>query len=243
MAPSKAVRAEREKNVKALLCTRSPYFPTYHRSQSTDSILFHRILITTYYSTKLTTSIPAFADSLQSRLTSGPFDATLATDLQTQINVLPLPASSALNLKRDELDKVGTALWNTSTRLKREENTDGSGKQVLCLLRVFAFLILESAAAGLKAKTEEWDQDAVVRLMKVALKSARVCLDAGMVELCAKAIERAAGLEEALGVGKDRGVDTEVEQANRKLKVEYFILRAALVSLLPHDKCWTRATY
>ncbi|KAF2497692.1 SPO22-domain-containing protein [Lophium mytilinum] len=193
MAPSNALRSEREKKIKALL---------------------------------------TFADSLSTRLTSSPFDATLATDLQAQITSLPLLASTALNAKRNELDKVGTELWNTSTRLKREESQEGSGKQVLCLLRAFAFLLLESAAAGLKRKgatgADGRDEGAVVRLMKVALKSSRVCLEAGMVDVCAKVMERAATLELELVGEKETETDPESDEASRKLRVEYMVLRSAL---------------
>ncbi|KAF2804066.1 SPO22-domain-containing protein [Mytilinidion resinicola] len=173
-----------------------------------------------------------FADSISTRLTSNPFDTTLATDLQAQITSLPLPASSALNAKRDELDKVGTELWNTSTRLKREESREGLGKKVLCLLRAFAFLLLESAAAGLKRKgtagADSKDEGAVVRLMKVALKSSRVCLEAGMVDVCSKVMERAATLEEELAAEKDAETGPESDEANRRLRVEYLVLRSAL---------------
>jgi hypothetical protein len=62
----------------------------------------------------------AFGSSLSKRF-DNKHDTSLISDLQTQIRGLPLLPSSTLTAKQEELDTLGTKLWNLSTRLRRGE--------------------------------------------------------------------------------------------------------------------------
>ncbi|KAF2659423.1 SPO22-domain-containing protein [Lophiostoma macrostomum CBS 122681] len=176
-------------------------------------------------------SLLSFASKLADRCQAS-HDATLLEDLQTHVRALPLQASSTIAAKQDELDKVGTELWNVSTRMRRgdgqangksQEETSQKNK-VLTLLRVFSFLLLDTAAAQVPRTRERKHS---IRLMKVALKAARVCIQNNELSLATKVLERAADYQEAL----DKSVHGEGEengQLEDTLRVEYFAVRMTL---------------
>ncbi|KAL5114846.1 sporulation-specific protein 22 [Pleosporales sp. CAS-2024a] len=158
-------------------------------------------------------------------------DATLADDIQAQIRRLPLLPSSALTARQDELDRLGTELWNLSTRLRRDESASDSRakedakerKRALSMLRTFAFLTLDSAAAHVKGRARK----SCIRLMKVALKAARVCIAAQELNHATKILERAAEYQDILSKqGGDEHV--EVDKLARRLRMEYFAVRITL---------------
>jgi hypothetical protein len=178
-------------------------------------------------------TLTAFASSLEGRCTSSPHDPNLVEDLQAHVRTLPLQASSIVTAKRDELDRLGTELWNFSTRLRRDDKPDDGNKgelarrnQRLCLLRVFAFLLLDTVG-GHATKTRESKH--YIRLMKVALKAARVCIDNNELSSATKVLERAADYQEAMSkeFGGERNAETDVIGP---LCADYFAVRTALVS-------------
>jgi hypothetical protein len=214
MAPAQsAARAEREKMLKAVVGqSPSASFPS-----DPDSLT------------------AAFASGLTKRFEAAR-DVTLPTDIETQIRGLPLQPSSTVTAKRDELDCIGTELWNLSTRLRREEpqptgkNTDDVARKnrALCLLRIFSFLLLDSASGQ---SVKACGRKICVRLMKVALKAAKVCIASNEAAGATKVLERAAEYEEVLSKGADEEQDEEGEVGER-LRVEYFAMRTTLVSIL-----------
>jgi hypothetical protein len=179
-------------------------------------------------------TLTAFGSNLHRRI-ENERDASLVDEIQTQIRGLPLLPSSTLTAKQPELDKLGTELWNLSTRLRRDEAaTDGKAQEravrrnrALCLLRVFAFLVVDSASAHAKGRT----QKSCIRLMKVALKAARVCIDHKELMHATKALERAAEYQDVLSTETDCADGDEAEAA-RRLRLEYFAVRIMLVRIL-----------
>ncbi|KAF2199170.1 SPO22-domain-containing protein [Delitschia confertaspora ATCC 74209] len=176
-------------------------------------------------------SLISFASSLTNRLTSSPTDHSLVEDLQNHVRTLPLQLSSMPIAKREELDAMGTELWNLSTRLRRDvQNQTGGAEEelirnkVLCLLRLFAFLILDNCG---RPATKSGDGKNCIRLMKIALKTARVCLDGKELENATKALERAADYQELLANLKDECKEQEDDVVG-PLVMEYFALRTAL---------------
>ncbi|KAK7183868.1 hypothetical protein PSPO01_10204 [Paraphaeosphaeria sporulosa] len=175
-------------------------------------------------------SVCAFACTLADRLDNS-HDAKLTEDLQAQVCNLPLPAISALIAKQDELENFGTELWNVSTRLRRDllhtngKITEESARRnrEAGLLRVFSFLLLDSAGSQAVKGRERKN---CIRLMKVALKAAKWCVENKEVDNATKVLERAAEYQEILGdeAGGERG---EAELGER-LRVEYYALRTAL---------------
>ncbi|KAH3908764.1 hypothetical protein HBH56_171760 [Parastagonospora nodorum] len=174
-------------------------------------------------------SILTFGANLPKRLEKDR-DASLVVELQAQIRGLPLLPSSTLTTRQDELDKLGTELWNLSTRLRRDETTTNSktkydakeNDRALCLVRAFAFLVLDSAAAHAKGRPRK----SCIRLMKVALKAARMCITSKEISHATKLLERAAEYQEVLGKEDDAAND-ESEMA-RRLRMEYFAVRTTL---------------
>lgn len=147
---------------------------------------------------------------------------------------LPLPAPPSTVARQDELDRLGTELWNLSTRLRRDDweskgNTKDhvtAGKRALCLLRVFSFLLLDTASIqAIKAK----ERKSCIRLAKVALKAARICIESGDLDSATKVLERASDYQDALDKSAHHDGEEEAE-IGRQLRVEYFAVRISLVS-------------
>lgn len=157
-------------------------------------------------------------------------------DLQAQILGLPLPQSPATVAKQVELEKLGTELWNASTRLRRglSQMSDRSADEVsrkshtLGLLRVFSFLLLD-AAGSQSVKGREGKN--CFRLMKIAHKAAKWCIQAKEVGNATKVLERAAEYQEISG--QEDEVELTEFGLGERLQVEYFALRTALVSVFP----------
>lgn len=71
-----------------------------------------------------------------------------------------------------------------------------------------------------------------MRIMRVANKAARTCLDLGKMDSCTRVLERAADYEDALGDQVKRGQSKEVDSGTiKRLRMEYLSLRMALVGL------------
>jgi hypothetical protein len=69
-----------------------------------------------------------------------------------------------------------------------------------------------------------------VRLLKVAFKAAKFCLDGDELELGVKVLERAAAYVEDLG-SADTQLVLEDESVRQRLVAEYYVMRTALVCL------------
>jgi hypothetical protein len=160
----------------------------------------------------------------------------LPAELRSNIRYLPLQASPAATAKRADLDKLGIELWNLSTRLRRNDpvhsnehdrpkTMDTEDGVAICLLRAYAFLLLDSAGSH-KVKGQE--RKACIRLMKIGLKAAKACVLAKDLDCATRVLERAAAYEEILtGQGQQRdGDDTTIAG---RLQLEYYAVRAALV--------------
>lgn len=173
----------------------------------------------------------------------------------------PLAVPTAVVLaKRDTLDRLATEIWNAATRLGREREQHAEGqttmeKKVLCKVRAFAVLVLDAAAACCfgrdspgkgKGKVGDEDEGTVVdkgvRVLKVALKVVRCCVEVGMVEEggLLRVLECAARWEGRLeelveGVKRDGDadvgmVDVDMMEVAGRLRAEYWILRMVHVS-------------
>lgn len=191
-----------------------------------------------YRSFPLATSnsrLTAFASKLEKRFSISR-ETTLQDELQAEIRLLPLPPSSTVAARQIELDKLGTELWNLSTVLRREQQPNGMTKdetlqrsRALCLLRVFAFLLLDTAC-GQATKARE--RKHCIRLIKVALKAARVCIEHNELGAATKVLERAADYQDELSKESDSTTD-EKTNVTDCLRIEYFAVRTTLVGDFP----------
>jgi len=97
----------------------------------------------------------------------------LVDKLENQIQSFPRNLGSAAAIKYGEFDKTGTALWNMSSRLRRNDDLNNQQTQiVLAMARLYALLMLDCAQRSGGGSTN------VARVMKVALKTAKQCLGA-----------------------------------------------------------------
>jgi hypothetical protein len=98
----------------------------------------------------------------------------LVNKLENQIQGFPRNLGSAAAIMYGEFDKTGTALWNMSSRLRRNDDLNNQQTQiVLAMARLYALLMLDCAQRSGKGGSTN-----VARVMKVALKTAKQCLGA-----------------------------------------------------------------
>ncbi|XP_014560370.1 hypothetical protein COCVIDRAFT_89663 [Bipolaris victoriae FI3] len=176
-------------------------------------------------------AVLAFATALIQRVEGGD-DTTIADDLQSHIRTLPLQASSTVLAKQEELDRLGTELWNLTIRLRRDEtdvtirssDITANRKRTLSLLRAFSFLLLDSAGGH---DTKHRQRKNCIRLMKVALKAARVCIQGDELTTATKVLERAADYQDVLSQeGEDKR--REEKELADDLRAQYFAVRTTL---------------
>ncbi|CAI6268821.1 unnamed protein product [Periconia digitata] len=180
-------------------------------------------------------AVLSFASGLEKRFETT-CDQSLVDDLDRQILNLPLQISIAGVEKQDECERYGTELWNLSTRLRREHlqpndknSSDISLKsRATSLLRVFSFLLLDAVSGPSGQTPSAGDRRSqCIRLMKVALKAAKVCIENLEVAPATKVLERAAEYEDILGQEGSRE-DHEDSMIGKQLRVEYFGIRTLL---------------
>jgi len=169
-----------------------------------------------------------FASTIPNLVNETTIDDSLAKELRERNHGLPIATSAA---GMQELDAKGTELWNLATRLTRTPNADHY-QRTLCLLRVFAFFLLDSGHSDRVRSLNN-----CIRLLKVSFKCAKVCLAQREHEFCVKALERAAHYIDVIG-GQDVDGTVEEKQVCERLKAEYFVLRTTLARLAPfHYSC------
>lgn len=159
-----------------------------------------------------------FASSIQNLVNETTIDDSLAKELRERNYCFPIAASAA---RIQELDAKGTELWNLATRLNRRPNAD-EYQRTLCLLRIFAFFLLDPGHSGRIGSLNN-----CIRLLKVSFKCTKVCLAQREHEFCVKVLERAANYIEVIS-GQDLDGSAEEKQVCERLTAEYFILRTTL---------------
>lgn len=175
---------------------------------------------------------PAFASTLNKRIEAGNH-ATIVGELQAQILGLPLKATSAVIARQEELDRLGTELWNQATRLRRDtsvvnnrpKDSAANMTDIVPFLRAFAFLLLDSAVG--RGPNNARQRKSCIRLMRVALKAARVCIEANELSIATDLLKLAAGYEGVLSKGTDGKPKKDIELADG-LREQYFAVRMTL---------------
>lgn len=130
-----------------------------------------------------------------------------------------------------EFDGLGTSLWNLTARLMREH--DHENKNACVLLRVYAYCLLDCVTTATSRTLQN-----NIRLLKTAIKAAKLCLEHSEIEHAQYILSSAASITDALdkhgaiaSLQHPRGHDSE-ESASlcKALNVEYLTLRIMLVS-------------
>lgn len=160
-------------------------------------------------------------------------DTSILTDLSHHIlRSFSLQSSSYLTSSAREFDDLGAKLWNTSTRLLRDDS-ERPPPPVIPVLRVFAFLLLD-VAHQYAQKQGKSAGDNLIRLFRIALKAGKTCINRGQLDLCTRVFERAADyVEAAHGHGNTRvngwvKSDAEDQEVAAQLVAEYYLLRTTL---------------
>ncbi|KAK3320643.1 meiosis protein SPO22/ZIP4 like-domain-containing protein [Cercophora scortea] len=170
-----------------------------------------------------------FVSELYKTLSSDPKDMPATDELVDQINrhVEKLHACQEkylLGYAGDpEIDGMGTQLWNLCTRLRRE--FDPAEKRLRRLVlhgRVLAFHLLVIAKQKDSGKAPD-----LIRMLKLALKAARDCIDSSEHGLATPVLQTAADYKGSLQDIVSALPENVVKECNR-LEVEYFIVRTAL---------------
>ncbi|KAI1936792.1 sporulation-specific protein 22 [Ophidiomyces ophidiicola] len=133
-------------------------------------------------------------------------------DTTSDITLVPQPPTA------EELDGLGTKLWNACTRAMRREGLDEGIVKFLSRARAFAFLVLECATGCQNSGTPD-----DIRLLRTALKSARSCLALDQLDDGLKILEKAALRENKLSKESDN-----VDEILKTLSAEYYISRVNL---------------
>lgn len=162
----------------------------------------------------------AFAKSIEESLQedAGP-PSSLTSDLYRQVDGVLLISKEVAASRNHELDRQGTRLWNLASKYKSHRSAN---PELLCLLRVFPCLLLDCA----QRLTENYVPNDI-RVLKLALKTAKYCLDQNQLSLAERVFERAAFYEERL---TRLGGHTDQDQSTsaKRLSKEYQTLRIAL---------------
>ncbi|KAK9785215.1 putative Meiosis protein SPO22/ZIP4 like-domain-containing protein [Seiridium cardinale] len=167
-------------------------------------------------------AIIAFAQDMQEKLPNLKDESDVRHVLDELENQIRTLKSHTLQGPRwnDQLDLVGTDLWNTCVRLTHNSiEHSASVRRALVLTRVLAFQILV-LAQGINSN----EPDRLIRLAKLAIKTGRSCIDAHEIEFALLSLQKAVDYNGLLQNMQDRL--SEDEQAIcTKLEAEYFILR------------------
>jgi hypothetical protein len=122
-------------------------------------------LLPTAFAADLEGKLPAAAASRPSE--------TLLKDIENQLSHFPNKFGAIAASKCEEVDRIGTAIWNLCTRLRRDVESDNPKDVpvILLLARVFSFLLLDGAYDGGRNAPGN-----LARLMKIGIKAGKSCL-------------------------------------------------------------------
>ena len=126
-------------------------------------------MFSTAFATDLEAQLPAAATPR----TSG----TLLKELETHISTFPNKFALLAAAKSEEVDRLGTSIWNLCTRLRRDFDSDDPKDVpvILLLARVFSFLMLDGAYDGGRSAPGN-----LARLVKIGIKAGKSCIGSCM---------------------------------------------------------------
>ncbi|KAF8420073.1 meiosis protein SPO22/ZIP4 like-domain-containing protein [Tirmania nivea] len=158
-------------------------------------------------------------------------DPALNVRIESLIKTLEKCCTARDNLQvdteYDDLDHLGVKLWNLATQLSKEDDTsdgveDTSSQTVILNVRILAFFLLDCAERP-SGRTRQ----SLIRLLKVALKTGRECIDQKQLSWALKIMEKAARYHEDLGK-LDESQSTEGKVVFHRLEGEYYLLRMTI---------------
>ncbi|KAI4718779.1 hypothetical protein E4T48_05036 [Aureobasidium sp. EXF-10727] len=169
-----------------------------------------------------------FSAQLVRRLDSGNVNAVTMKELEGTLKI-KTPRSPAA--KAVDFDRLGTQIWNAAIRLKDQSSPIlKTWPQLEPQLRVLAYFLLDTAQRSYVKHGSRKSSQNLVRILKTALKAARICINANALELCTMLFEKAAEHVEhkqdpPTEYKKDKQ-ESEADEMLRELAADYYLLRA-----------------
>ncbi|KAH0365376.1 SPO22-domain-containing protein, partial [Aureobasidium melanogenum] len=171
-----------------------------------------------------------FAAQLIRRIDSGNVNAVTMQNLETTLRT-NCPRSPAT--RAPDYDRLGTQLWNAAIRLKDQSSPLlKTWPRFESQLRVLAYFLLDAAHRSYVKHGSKRSSQNLVRILKTALRAARICMAAEALELCTMLFEKVAEHVEhthdpPLEHKKDKQ-ESEAEEMLKELMADYHLLRATL---------------
>ncbi|KAG9593451.1 SPO22-domain-containing protein, partial [Aureobasidium melanogenum] len=171
-----------------------------------------------------------FAAQLTRRIDSGNVNAVIMKDLQSTLST-KCPRSPAA--RAPDFDRLGTQLWNAAIRLKDQSSPLlKTWPQFESQLRTLAYFLLDTAQRSYIKHGSKKSFQNHVRILKTALKAARICIAAEALDLCTTLFEKVAEhVEHTQGLPREHKKDkqeSEAEEMLKELMADYHLLRATL---------------
>jgi hypothetical protein len=169
-----------------------------------------------------------FVAQLIRRLDSGNVNAVTMKELDTTLKV-KCPRSPAA--KAAEFDRLGTQIWNAAIRLKDQSSPMlNTWPQLEPQLRVLAYFLLDTAQRSYVKHGSKKSSQNLVRVLKTALKAARICIASNALDLCTMLFEKMAEHVEHKQdpppeYKKDKQ-ESEAQEMIKELTADYYLLRA-----------------
>ncbi|KAI4744710.1 hypothetical protein E4T50_04904 [Aureobasidium sp. EXF-12298] len=169
-----------------------------------------------------------FVAQLIRRLDSGNVNAVTMKELDTTLKV-KCPRSPAA--KAAEFDRLGTQIWNAAIRLKDQSSPMlKTWPQLESQLRVLAYFLLDTAQRSYVKHGSKKSSQNLVRILKTALKAARICIASNALDLCTMLFEKMAEhVEHKQDPPPEYKKDkqkSEAQEMIKELTADYYLLRA-----------------
>ncbi|KAK6002464.1 hypothetical protein QM012_002102 [Aureobasidium pullulans] len=177
-----------------------------------------------------TTAYLEFATQLIRRIDSGNVNTVTIQELENALS-MKCPRSPAA--RAPDFDRLGTQIWNAAVRLKDQSSPLlKTWPRLETQLRVLAYFLLDTAQRSYIKHGSKNSSQNLIRILKTALKAARICIATETLDLCTLLFEKVAEhVEHTQDPPREHKKDkqeSEAEEMLKELKADYYLLRATL---------------
>ena len=158
-----------------------------------------------------------FSAQLIRRLDSGNVNAVTLEGLAALTErACPRPPTA----KAIDFDRLGTQIWNAAIHLSDQSSPMlKTWPQLEPQLRVLALFLLEAAQRCYVKHDNKKSSQNLVRVLRTAMKAARICINANALDLCTRLFEKVADHVE-------HKQESEADEMLKELAADYYLLRA-----------------
>ena len=169
-----------------------------------------------------------FSAQLIRRLDSGNVNAVTLEGLAALTErACPRPPTA----KAIDFDRLGTQIWNAAIHLSDQSSPMlKTWPQLEPQLRVLALFLLEAAQRCYVKHDNKKSSQNLVRVLRTAMKAARICINANALDLCTRLFEKVADYVEHKQnpppEHKKNKQESEADEMLKELAADYYLLRA-----------------